>query len=49
MIASITLSKFKKNLKVILLKVQNLHDPIEWYPENISIETAQKINHKLIA
>ena len=29
----ISITKFKKDLKKILLKTQNNYDPIEWYPE----------------
>ena len=42
-IPSIKLSQFKRNLKTILLKVQNLFDNIEWYPENTAIETVNKV------
>ena len=42
-IPSIKLSQFKRNLRTILLKVQNLFDNIEWYPENTAIETVNKV------
>ena len=30
----IKVSKFKKDLKQILLKIQNDYDTIEWYPDH---------------
>ena len=42
-VPSMKLSQFKRNLKTILLKVQNLFDNIEWYPENTAIETVNKV------
>lgn len=42
-IAAIKIPKFKKELKNILLKVQNFGDPVEWFNDlNFSLSTAQK-------
>ena len=42
-IPSIIIAKFKRNLKSILLQVQNAFDYIEWFPENTLVDTAAKL------
>ena len=42
-IPSISIARFKRNLKSILLQVQNAFDYIEWFPENTLVDTAAKL------
>ena len=42
-IPSISIARFKRNLKSILLQVQNAFDYIEWFPENTLLDTAAKL------
>ena len=42
-IASISIARFKRNLKSILLQVQNAFDYTEWFPENTLVDTAAKL------
>ena len=42
-IPSISIARFKRNLKSILLQVQNALDYIEWFPENTLVDTAAKL------
>ena len=39
----ISIARFKRNLKSILLQVQNAFDYIEWFPENTLVDTAAKL------
>ena len=40
---SIRIAKFKRDLKSVLLQIQNAYDCIEWFPENVLVETATKL------
>ena len=42
-IPSISIARFKRNLKSVLLQVQNAFDHIEWFPEYTLVETAAKL------
>lgn len=42
-IISISIAKFKRNLKSVLLQVQNAYDYIQWFPDNTLVETASKL------
>ena len=43
-IPSIKLPKFKRDLKIILLKIQNAFDDVNWYPDNKTFDTASKVS-----
>ena len=39
----ISIAKFKRNLKSILLQVQNAFDYFEWFTENTLVDTTTKL------
>ena len=40
---SIRIAKFKSDLKSVLLQIKNAYDCVEWFPENVLVDTATKL------